>query len=93
VSISSESATSSQARWIGGPSICAYGVGCMPWPVRTNSGSLKVRRRRPSALLIAGCDRPMRRAAVVTLRSFSSASNTTSRFRSSDDSLACLSTA
>jgi len=84
VPIASEPATSSQARWIGGASSCAYGVGSMPRAVRTNSGSLNVLRRRDSALLIAGCDNPTRRAATVMLRSFTMASNTTSRFRSSD---------
>ena len=32
----------------------AIGVGTMPWAVRTNNGSLKVSRRRASALDTAG---------------------------------------
>jgi hypothetical protein len=54
----------------------------MPRGVRTNSGSPKIVLKRASALLIAGCDSPMRSPATVTLPSVAMASKARSRFRS-----------
>src|ERR1700733_9965798 len=52
-------------------------------PTRTNSGSPSTSRSRCNAWLAAGCDRPIRIAARLTLASSSSASSATSRLRSS----------
>ncbi len=43
----------------------ASGVGVMAWPWRMNSGSSNISRMRPSAWLIAGCERLSRRLARV----------------------------
>ncbi|MCY1466458.1 hypothetical protein D9M71_847760 [compost metagenome] len=48
---------------------CAMGVGTMPWAVRTNSGSLKVSRRRARALETAGWVMPTIWPARVRLAS------------------------
>ena len=63
----------------------ARGVSTIREPTRTNSGSPIRSRSRCSAWLAAGCDRPIRIAARLTLASRSSASSATSRLRSSDD--------
>jgi hypothetical protein len=65
------------------PSASAAGVGTMPSAVRTKRRSWKCSRRRRSPLLTAGCDSPTASAARDTLRWRRTASNTTSRFRSS----------
>ena len=54
----------------------------MPEGVRTNSVSPNAARSRASAFDTAGWVSPRRAAAVVTLRSRSTASSTRSRFRS-----------
>ncbi|MNJ00769.1 hypothetical protein D3C73_1601940 [compost metagenome] len=48
---------------------CAMGVGTMPWAVRTNSGSLKVSRRRARAFDTAGWVMPTICPARVRLAS------------------------
>ena len=60
----------------------ARGVGCMPSPRRSNNLSCVSRRRRLSVALIAGWLRPIFCPARVTWRSAISASNATSRLRS-----------
>ena len=59
----------------------ARSVGIMPPPCRTSSGSPSSARSCPSALLTAGCERPRRAPARLTLRSVRSASRTGRRFR------------
>ncbi len=78
---------SRSARARPGASAAARGVGTMPRPLRLISGSSSVARRRASALLTADGVTCSRRAARATLRSASTVSSTSSRFRSSDDRL------
>ena len=73
---------SARARPGGNDKSIARGVGCKPLRLRTNRSSSSSDRSLASAALIAGWVRPMRRPALVTLRSDISASNATSKFRS-----------
>ncbi|NKF76953.1 hypothetical protein GO294_04225 [Ralstonia solanacearum] len=72
----------SSAIATGSASCSARAVGIMPRGVRTNSSSSKVWRRRASALLTAGCDRPSRCATAAMRFSRRISWKTTSRFRS-----------
>src|SRR5262249_7346732 len=60
----------------------AKGLGCIPAPTLTRSGSPSCCRSLASAWLMADCVLLRRSAARVTLRSSMSTSNTTSRLRS-----------
>src|SRR5512142_3327678 len=66
----------------GSRSASARGVGTSARPSRTSSGSPKSLRSRASVLLMPGWLSPSLSAARVTLRSASSASSATRRFRS-----------
>src|SRR5215510_9987963 len=59
-----------------------FAVGTIPPAARRRSGSPNRARSRPSAALIADCERLSRAAARVTLRSLSNASSASSRLRS-----------
>src|SRR5262245_6550585 len=66
-----------------GPAISkARLVGVSPRLVRTNSGSSKVARKRPSIRLAADCVRPSRSAARVTFRSSKITLSAINKFRS-----------
>jgi hypothetical protein len=65
----------------------ARGVGWMPRLLRTNRGSSKVSRSRPSVLDIAGCVIDSRSAALDTLPSSIRMCNATKRLRSIRESL------
>lgn len=74
----------SSHRRSSGASVLARGVGVRPRAVRTKSGSSKVSRSRRSALDTADWVTWRRLAASVALEVSSTASSTTSRFRSTD---------
>ena len=84
VSVVSSSRTWSSVCVSGARSDWARGVNSIRAPTRTSSGSSSIVRSRCKAWLVAGCDRPMRSAARLTLASVSSASRATRRFRSSE---------
>lgn len=80
---SSVSRSCSSVVRMGISSSIASAEGSMPLGVRIKSGSPNASRRRCSELLVADCDSPTFSPASVTLRVRISASNTSSRLRSS----------